>query len=53
MTQFLFRHKTAILWHPESPGCKVEVTRTWIGRLFKPLCFATLTETLKSNIYWT
>jgi hypothetical protein len=44
--------KTATLAHPESPGMRVEVTRSWIGRLFKPVGFATLNEVLKSNVKW-
>lgn len=39
--------KTEELHHPESPGMKVTVTRSWIGRLFKNPNFATLSETLK------
>lgn len=52
LVMFLLRPKVAELWHPESPGMKVTVTRTWIGRLFKPSCFATLGESLKAGIYW-
>jgi hypothetical protein len=44
--------KTASLSHPESPGNNVTVTRSWIGRLFKPVGFATLNEVLKDNIKW-
>ena len=47
---FLFRPKTAELWHPESPGMKVTVTRTWVGRLFKSPAFATFGETIKAGI---
>jgi len=50
--KLILRPKTARLWHPENPGDKVTVTRTWIGRLFKPSCFATLGEVLKEDIYW-
>ena len=46
------RIKTAVLWHPESPGMKVTVTRSWIGRLLKPTAFATLSEALKNSIEW-
>ena len=46
------RLKRAALWHPESPGIKVQVTRSWIGRLFKPAEFATLGETRKAYISW-
>jgi hypothetical protein len=44
--------KTASLSHPESPGNNVTVTRSWIGRLFKPVGFATLNEVLKDNVKW-
>lgn len=40
--------KEIILWHPDSPGMKVTVYRTFIGSLFKPKYFATLTEVLKN-----
>ena len=43
---FLFRPYKQWLWHPDSPGVKVLVVRTWIGRMFKPSYFATLGE------YW-
>ena len=46
------RVKTATLWHPESPGVKVTVKRSWIGRIIKPEAFATLGETLKNSIEW-
>ena len=48
----LLNLKTAKLWHPESSGVKVVVVRSWVGRLFKPTCFATIGETLKSGIIW-
>lgn len=32
------------LWHADSPGVKVLVVRTWIGRLLKPNDFATIYE---------
>jgi len=44
--------KTATLWHPESPGMKLTVTRSWIGRIFKPSAFATLSECLKNGVEW-
>jgi hypothetical protein len=45
----LLKLKTEVLWHPESLGMKVVVTRSRIGRLFKPECFATLTKSLKAG----
>lgn len=36
--------RTEELWHPESPGMKIWVSRTWLGWLFKPKDFATLSE---------
>jgi len=48
---FILNKKTAYLWHPESAE-RVKVTRTWLGRLIKPICFATGTEVLKANIEW-
>ena len=47
------RIKTAVLWHPESPGSKVKVTRSWIGRLLKPTAFATLNECMREGITWS
>ena len=44
MFPFFLRQRTETLWHPDSPGSKVTVTRTWIGRLLKPTKFATLGE---------
>lgn len=44
--RYLLRPYKQWLWHPESPGVKVLVVRTWAGRLFKPDYFATLGE------YW-
>ena len=35
-----------VLWHPDSPGMRVPVRRSWLGRLFKPADFATLGEVL-------
>jgi hypothetical protein len=40
----LLRPRKQWLWHPESPGMKVLVVRTWIGRLLKPDDFATINE---------
>jgi len=39
--------KTQSLFHPESPGVRVEITRTRFGRWFKPADFATLGEMIK------
>jgi len=44
--------REASLWHPESPGCKVLVVRSRWGRLFKPLAFATLSESQTEGIVW-
>jgi hypothetical protein len=44
------RFKSEVLFHPESPGIKVNVTRSWMGRIFKPSAFATLGEVLKQKI---
>jgi hypothetical protein len=35
-----------LLWHPDSPGMRVPVRRSWLGRLFKPVEFATVGEVL-------
>lgn len=43
MKKFL-RLKSVSVFHPESPGIRVTVTRSWLGRLFKPSDFATLGE---------
>lgn len=32
------------VYHPESPGVRIKVTRGFWGRLFKPKGFATLCE---------
>jgi hypothetical protein len=45
----LLQFKTETLYHPESPGCKVIVKRSWVGRLFKSSAFATLNETLNDK----
>lgn len=41
---WFMNYKEYKLWHPESPGIVVTVRRSWIGRMFKPDLFATLTE---------
>lgn len=46
----LLRPKEVTLFHPESPGLEVKVTRTRIGRLFKDPLFATLKECARSSI---
>lgn len=54
VTQFfkcLLGVRTYLLWHPDSPGVRVKVTRTWIGRVFKPTAFATLSEVLAESGY--
>lgn len=40
----LMRPRKQWLWHPESPGVKVLVVRTWLGRLLRSRYFAGLTE---------
>lgn len=40
----VLRPRKQWLWHPDSPGMKVLVVRTWVGRLFKPRDFATIHE---------
>ena len=42
--------QTEDLYHPESPGVKVQVTRSRFGRWVKPAEFATHRETIKSYI---
>jgi hypothetical protein len=42
--------KTFLVFHTESPGVKVWVTRGWFGKLFKPTCFATLAEVLNQPV---
>ena len=39
--------KTQSLFHPDSPGVRVEITRTRFGQWFKPADFATLGEMIK------
>lgn len=39
--------KTQSLFHPESPGVRVNITRTRFGRWFKPTDFATIGEMVK------
>jgi hypothetical protein len=43
------RFKSEVLFHPESPGIRVNVTRSWMGRIFKPSAFANLGEVLKQK----
>ena len=45
----LLRPRKESLFHPDSPGMRVEVERTWVGRLFKPLHFATLDEAIAQS----
>jgi hypothetical protein len=50
---FLFIRQISLLrdielYHPESPGMKITITRSWIGRLSKPKDFATISECCKS-----
>ena len=52
MLRDIMDFKTTKLWHPESAGSKVTVTRSWLGRLLKPTCFATIGECLKDGIHW-
>jgi len=52
LVSWFFDFRTTELWHPESPGMKVTVTRSRFGRLFKPSAFATLGECLKSGLVW-
>ena len=40
--------RTERLWHPDSPGMRITVTRSRFGRWWKPAKFATLGETIKS-----
>lgn len=44
----VLRPRKQWLWHPNSPGVKVLVVRTWAGRMLKPRDFATTYER-----YWT
>lgn len=37
------------VWHPDCPGTKLRVRRSFLGRLFKPRDFATLSEALRSS----
>ena len=45
----LLKLKTELLFDPESPGVRLWVTRSWIGRMFKPTDFATLGESIRSS----
>ena len=44
---WITKTKKLILFHPESPGMKIIVYRTFLGGLFKDSDFATLNETIK------
>ncbi len=52
VVMWLLMPQSAEVWHPESPGMKVKVTRTRLGRMFKPSAFATIGECLKSGVNW-
>lgn len=43
--------KSLVLWHPDSPGMRVPVVRTWWQRLIYPTDFATIGESLKYYKY--
>lgn len=43
--------KGLVLWHPESPGVRVPVVRSWWQRLFYPRKFATISEVLRHYAY--
>lgn len=43
--------KSLVLLHPESPGMRVPVVRTWWQRLIYPTYFATINEALKYYAY--
>jgi protoporphyrinogen oxidase len=49
IVRWLLNARTERLWHPDSPGTRVTVTRTRFGRWFKSKYFATLTETIRAN----
>jgi len=40
-----------VLWHPDSPGMKVSVVRSWWQKTIYPKDFATIDETLKYYAY--
>lgn len=44
LAYLLLRPRKQWLWHPESPGMKVLVVRTWIGRLLRNGDFASIFE---------
>ena len=46
---WFLNYKQFNLFHPESPGVRIYVTRSRLGRLFKPEHFATLTECLNKD----
>ena len=48
LVRLALRPKQERLFHPESPGVHVTVTRTWIDRLLKPKHFASLGETVQA-----
>lgn len=41
--------RTLSVWHPESPGIRLNVRRGFWGRLFKPRDFATLGEVIAAH----
>lgn len=41
------KRRTKIVWHPNSPGMKIQVKRTCFEDFFKPANFATISEVLK------
>ena len=48
LIRWFFDARIERLWHPDSPGMRVTVTRTRFGRWFKYSDFAALSETIKS-----
>lgn len=52
LVRWLTQPRTALLWHLESPGMRIKVTRTWMGRMFKPADFATLGECIADGAKW-
>lgn len=43
------RRQPVTLFHPDSPGVRVTVMRSWFGRLFYSNDFATLGECLRAS----
>lgn len=43
--------KPLLLWHPESPGMRIPVVRSWWQKLVYPEDFAILGEVLKYYAY--